>query len=172
MKFAGNWTGLDGSRKAEIVAAAVLTAIGVAGFFAVPQFVSGWAFQMPGTTDAALAPTFFPRLAMALIAASGLGVILSAPARTERLPLLDMSRQDWVRFAAVLAAILCLFAGIKIVGFVPASMAFIAAVSVMLGYRRGPVVAAAAIIAPILIVIAFRYGLKVLLPSGWAGTLF
>jgi uncharacterized Tic20 family protein len=172
MMSKGRWSGFDGSRRAEIAAAAVLTAVGLVGFVVVPNFVSGWAFQMPGTTDAALAPTFFPRLAMALIVVAGLGVILSAPQRAERLPLVDMSRSEWLRFACVVAAILAFFLGLRVVGFVPASIVFIAAISVMLGYRRPIVVAAASILAPVLIVLAFRYGLKVLLPSGWAGTLF
>lgn len=158
--------GHDASRTAEIIAASIVLIGTVAGYLAVPQLVSGWAFAMPGTTDAALAPTFFPRVAMILVALASLGVLLSASSRTDTIPLVEMSREDWTRAGTLLVLVLLLFLGMRIVGFVAASALFIATTSLLLGYRRPALVAAAAIAAPLLIVLSFRYGLKVLLPQG------
>jgi hypothetical protein len=162
----------DGSRTTEVVAAAILLGVAIAGFVAVPHFVSGWAFIMPGTTDASLAPTFFPRLAMVLLGITALGVIVSAPARREQVPLLAMERQDWIRVGSIIVLVAVYFAALKFVGFVLASAAFMAVVPLALGYRRWGVVLCVAVIAPLAIALAFRYGLKVLLPAGVLGTPF
>ena len=44
--------------------------VGALLFFYSPELVRGWAFTIPGTTDVALEPAFFPRLSAALICAS------------------------------------------------------------------------------------------------------
>jgi hypothetical protein len=165
MKPWGMLSGGDPSRIAEIAAASVFLVGAAVGYIAVPQLVSGWAFAMPGTTDAALAPTFFPRLAMVLLALASLGVLLSVPARTDTIPLLEMSAEDWRRVATVLGLVLLFFVGLQIVGFIAAAGLFIAATSMLLGYGRPAVVAAVAIAAPLLIAFSFRYGLRVLLPE-------
>jgi putative tricarboxylic transport membrane protein len=137
----------------------------VGGFIAVPYLVSGWAFVMPGTTDSALTPTFFPRLAMVLLAITSLSVFLSARSRTDVVPLVEMTPEDWRRVGTVFGLILLFFLGLRFIGFIPAAAIFIAAISLLLGYMRWVVVAAVAIIASVLIAVVFRYGLKVQLPN-------
>jgi putative tricarboxylic transport membrane protein len=158
--------GYDGSRKAEIVTSSIFLICAVGGFIAVPQLVSGWAFVMPGTTDSALTPTFFPRLAMVLLSLTSVCVLFSAAARTDVIPLVEMTREDWKRVGTIFGLILLFFLGLRLIGFVPAATLFIAAVALLLGYKRVMIVGAVAIAGSVLIAVVFRYGLKVQLPSG------
>lgn len=166
MRLPRTLSGHDTSRKAEIVAASVLLIVAAGGFIAVPQLVSGWAFAMPGTTDSALTPTFFPRLAMVLLALTSFSVLIGAASRTDVIPLVEMTREDWRRVGAIFGLILLFFLGLRFIGFVPASALFVAAVALLLGYRRWMVLAVVAVVGAALVALVFRYGLKVQLPSG------
>jgi len=154
------------SRVVEVITAACFIGLAVAGYQAVPSLVTGWRFVMPGTTDAALAPTFFPRLAMVLVGITAAGVMLSALLRREEIPLVTMSREDWRRFGTTLALIVAYVAGARVIGFLAASILFVAAVTVLSGYRNWLVIALASIVAPVAVLLVFRHALRVLLPSG------
>jgi putative tricarboxylic transport membrane protein len=158
--------GYDASRRAEIVTSLIFLVGAVGGFLAVPHLVSGWAFVMPGTTDSALTPTFFPRLAMVLLALTSLCMLLSAVSRTDVIPLVEMTSEDWKRVGTIFGLILLFFLGLPLIGFVPAAALFIGAVAFLLGYKRFLIVGAVAIAGSVLIAAVFRYGLKVQLPSG------
>ena len=158
--------GILASRLVEAGTAAVCIALAIAGFIAVPDLVSGWRFAMPGISDGALAPTFFPRLAMVLLGVSALAMLLTAPARRDVLPIVSMTAEDWRRFGAALGLILGYVVAARLVGFLPASVVFIAAMALLSGYRNLPVIALAAVLAPLAVFLSFRYGLRVLLPPG------
>ncbi len=154
------------SRKAEIAAASILLLAAAAGFAAVPKLVAGWAFVMPGMTDTALSPSFFPRLALVCVGVTSLGVIVTASRRDDVIPLMMMKSEDWTRVILVTTLILAFFVGMTIVGFGLSAGLFIAAAGRLLGYERHGMLLATAVIAPVLVVLIFRYGLNVLLPSG------
>ena len=154
------------SRIVEILSAACVLAIAVAGFIAVPELVSGWRFVMPGTTDAALTPTFFPRLAFILLGVTALGVMMTSPVRREELPIVTMTGEDWRRFGGALALVVLYVMGARLFGFLPASIAFVASLALYSGYRNLLVIGLASVLAPLMVLLAFRYGLRVLLPAG------
>jgi hypothetical protein len=154
------------SRRAETIAASIIFLAAVAGFIAVPQLVAGWAFVMPGMTDNALAPSFFPRLALSFVAIAALGVVATTRSRDEVLPILTMNREDWQRVAQVVALTVGFFIGMVTIGFGVSAGLFIATAGWLLGYERRGMLLGTAIIAPVVIVLVFRYGLSVLLPGG------
>jgi len=160
---------LDGSRRAELAAALFLLVFAVAGYFAVPTQVSGWVFSMPGTTDNALTPTFFPLLAMVLLGLTVLGVLVTTPYRRGEIPLLATARDEWRRMGLVTALVLLYIGGIVVIGFIVASMLFIAVTALALGYRSNVTLAVTAIVVPLATAIAFRFGLRVILPAGYLG---
>lgn len=139
---------------------------GTAGFFAVPHMVSGWAFAIPGLTDASLSPQFFPRVAMAAVVLAGLGMILTVRQRNDVLPVVEMSGEGWKRAAFAAANIVLYAILLPLVGFFASSALFIFAMAVSAGYRRMLIVIPTAILFPLATVYVFRWGLRVLLPSG------
>ena len=149
-----------------MVAAGLVFLAATAGFIAVPRLVSGWAFVMPGMTDGALSPSFFPRVALICVAVAAIGVIMTAKDRDDVLPLLTMSAEDWKRVILVVCLIAGFMLGMVSIGFGASAMVFIALVGRLLGYRRTGLLLVTAALAPIVIVLVFRYGLRVLLPSG------
>lgn len=154
------------SRIVEVISTAGMLGLAVAGFLAVPQLVSGWRFVMPGTTDAALSPTFFPRLAFVLIGVTATLVMLTAFLRQDELPIAKMCTEDWLRFGGSLGLVVLYVTATGWVGFLPASIVFVAAMALLSGYRNYMVIALTSVLAPLSVLIAFRYGLRVLLPSG------
>lgn len=154
------------SRQIEATLAIAVLAVAISGFFAIPNLVSGWAFVMPGTTDGALQPTFFPRLAMVLLGLAAGNLLLTAWQRDDTVPLMRMDRQDWRRVGVSGGLIAAYLLALPKVGFLIASAAFIAATALTSGYRRYWIVALVAVAAPITIMLGFRYALRVLLPAG------
>ena len=150
----------------EASAALVVAALAVAGFIAVPNLVSGWAFVIPGTTDGAMAPTFFPRVALAMTAAFGILVALTVSMRTDPLPLLAMTRGNWLRIAALLVISAAYLASMRPFGFVLSSIALMLWLPLLVGYRRPVPLVATALLLPPAVSLVFWYGLKVALPSG------
>jgi hypothetical protein len=139
---------------------------GVALFILAPQYVSGWAFNIPGTTDVALAPAFFPRLASAILIFCSLLVLATIPFRSEALPIATTTWVELSRVALGLCAILIYIISIGLLGFVTSSIIFVSVASWVGGYRRPVVVILTAIIASIVIRVVFRFGLNVNLPTG------
>jgi putative tricarboxylic transport membrane protein len=160
---------LSASQRIEIVAALLLLTVAVAGVVYVPDLVSGWAFAMPGTTDTALSPTFFPTLIFTLLGCAAVNMGLTALMRTAVLPLLEMSRSEWGRMLGVAILVVVYLVGLNLVGFVIASAIFVIAVNAFLGNRNYLAVVSISVIAPLMISVAFRYGLNVILPPSALG---
>jgi hypothetical protein len=150
----------------EMTLALVVAAVAGAGYVAVPNMVSGWAFVIPGATDSAMTPAFFPRVALATTATFALAVALTAPMRTDPLPLLQMTRARWFRLGALLVTSFVYLGGLWLFGFTISSIALMLALGLLVGYpMRVPMLATAVLLPPIVSWI-FWYGLKAQLPAG------
>jgi len=152
---------------AEATFAAIFMAAGVALFIAAPDIVRGWAFAIPGTTDVALEPSFFPRLASGALVLSALAMLLTMRSRTDPLPLEEMVPGSLARVGFGLIGIGAYLALVNILGFVVSSSIFIIAVTWLGGYRRLVVLLPVAILSTIALRLVFRFGLHVGLPTGF-----
>ena len=146
--------------------AAVIFTAGVLLWFFAPDLVRGWAFTIPGTTDVALEPAFFPRLASLLLAAAAVLVAATIPLRTDALPAVGTSAQAYARVGAGMAGILIYLVGVVTLGFVVSTVVFVTAASFVGGYRNLIVVIPAAVCVAVALRLVFRFGLHVGLPEG------
>ncbi len=159
---------INGARAAEAAAALFVAALAIAGFLAVPQLVSGWAFDIPGTTDSSMTPTFFPRVALAMTAAFAILVALTVFTRSDPLPLLVMTRTNWLRIGTLLVINAAYLATMRLFGFVLSSMVLMLVLPLLVGYRNMFAVIATALALPPVVSLIFWYGLKVALPGAQA----
>lgn len=157
---------LTGGQAAELAAALVVVALAGAGYVAVPNMVQGWAFMIPGTTDSAMTPAFFPRVALATTGTFALAVAVTVPMRTHPLPLMEMTRARWFRVAALVAVCFAYLGGLWLLGFTLASIVLMLVLGWLVGYpMRLPMLLTAFLLPPIVSWI-FWYGLKAQLPTG------
>jgi hypothetical protein len=147
--------------------ALLLVMISIILFVRAPNLVAGWAFNIPGTTDVSLAPSFFPRLAAIALGLASLSVIATLHMRSGPLPLLDTRRLAYAKSALGFAAIVALVLLLPITGFIVTSALFIFGAAAAGGYRRWSVLVPTAIIIPVVLKLAFRYGLHIALPAGF-----
>ena len=146
--------------------AAIVFVAGVFLFIKAPDLVRGWAFSIPGTTDVALEPSFFPRLGSLLLSVSALLVLATIPLRTHPLPAVGTSSSDYVRVGIGLAGILAYLLAVVTFGFVVSSIVFITAATIAGGYRNLLVILPVAITIALALRVVFRFGLHVGLPEG------
>ena len=146
--------------------AAIIFAAGVLLFWQAPNLVRGWAFTIPGTTDVALEPAFFPRLASILLAAAALLVAATIPLRTAALPAVNTSPQAYARVGTGALGILIYLIGVVTLGFVVSTVIFVTAASLAGGYRDLRVIVPAAVCVAVALRLVFRFGLHVGLPEG------
>jgi len=154
-------------RLPETAFAGITLLAGVVLFIIAPQYVSDWAFNIPGTTDVALTPSFFPRLAASVVAVASLLVLLTIPLRSEPLPIEQTSRAELARVVLGLTGISVYLIGVTLVGFVTSSVLFIIFGSWLGGYRRPIPLIVTAVITALAIRVVFRFGLNVNLPTGF-----
>ena len=152
--------------KLEGALAAIVLTVGVLLFLTAPGLVRGWAFSIPGTTDVALEPVFFPRLASLLLASSALLVLLTIPLRSGTLPAVETDSGSYLRAGAGLAGILVYLLSVVTFGFVVSTVVFITAASFVGGYRKLVIVVPVAIGVAVALRLVFRFGLHVGLPEG------
>jgi len=146
--------------------AVIVLAAGVALFWKAPDLVRGWAFTVPGTTDVALEPSFFPRLAALLLVASAIGVIITIPLRSDVLPAAGTSFDAYIRVGIGLVGILVYLLAVVYLGFVSSTIVFIVAASVAGGYHNLLISIPVAIVVAVGLRLVFRFGLHVGLPEG------
>jgi Tripartite tricarboxylate transporter TctB family len=77
-------------------------------------------------------PVWFPRVLIVLLALSGLGLLVRGLLLADA----PAPRPVWPRFALVAAGVGGYFAVFDLVGFLIASLVFLPAIAVLLGYRR------------------------------------
>jgi putative tricarboxylic transport membrane protein len=151
---------------AEGTFAAVALAAGATLYILAPHYVRGWAFNVPGTTDVALEPSFFPRLAAILMCLAAAIVIATIPQRKGPLPLTEIGWHSYANVAAGLIGIFAYLMLITVIGFVTASALFIIVATWASGYRRVVVTIVTAIAVAFALRLVFRFGLHVNLPTG------
>ncbi len=156
---------MSGARVADAAAALFVAALAIAGFLAVPQVVSGWAFDIPGTTDSAMTPTFFPRIALAVTASFAILVAVTAFSRSDPLPLLTMTRTNWLRIGSLLVINVAYLAAMRLFGFVLSSIVLMLVLPLLAGYRKKSAIVVTALVLPPVVTLIFWYGLKVALPG-------
>lgn len=146
--------------------AASCLAAGITLYVIAPSFVRGWAFNIPGTTDIALAPSFFPRLTAILLAIASLIVLATIPLRNEPISLLSTKAAEYRNVALGIVGILLYLVGVDLLGFVTSSAVFVIVATWLGGYRRPIIVVATAIAVAFALRAIFRFGLNVNLPTG------
>ena len=146
--------------------AAIIILAGVLLYLNAPDLVRGWAFRIPGTTDVALEPDFFPRVASVLMALAALLVIVTIPMRTDALPAVGTSLGAFVRAGAGLAGILVYLLCVVTFGFVVSTICFVIVATMIGGYRNLLVIIPVAIAVAVGLRLVFRFGLHVGLPEG------
>lgn len=146
--------------------AAVVFTAGALLFYFSPDLVHGWAFSIPGTTDVALEPVFFPRLASLLLVAASVLVFVTIPMRPNVLPAVETAAAEYGRVGLGLAAILVYLVSVVTLGFVVSTVVFISAASYAGGYRNLVIAVPIAAIVAVSLRLVFRFGLHVGLPEG------
>jgi hypothetical protein len=147
-----------------------LSAVALYLFVRVPDYVSGWSLMLPGTTDRSLSPTFFPRVALATLAAVAALNGFTALGRTRN------SQQDQVPTdaivhspAAALGWMLMLIGYLGMmwaVGFYLSSVVLIITIGWLSGYHRSLPLVPVAVVMPAAIEIVFSRVLSMRLPTG------
>ena len=92
-------------QKLEFILAFIVLIAGVMLFVYSPTLVRGWAFSIPGTTDVALEPVFFPRLASVFVCLSALNLLITIPLRTIDLPAVTTKRKEYLKVILGLSGI-------------------------------------------------------------------
>ena len=154
------------SRLAEATFAGVWIAVAAALYWYAPTLISGWAMLLPGTTDVTTSPEFFPKLVAALMIVAGVGVILTGVRRTDVLPLFSDGVRRLLPAAGLLLACFAYAGAVWAVGYVIASVVFCVGISLWAGYRRVWLALLTATAVAVLLHVAFRYALKLELPTG------
>lgn len=146
--------------------AAIVFFAGALLFYKAPDLVHGWAFSIPGTTDVALEPVFFPRLASLLLVGAAILVFATIPMRSGTLPAVETAVGAYGRVGIGLAGILVYLICVVTIGFVVSTVAFVTAASYAGGYRNLLIIVPTAVIVAVALRLVFRFGLHVGLPEG------
>lgn len=148
------------------VLAAGCLVIGVAALWlaaTIDRHVKGWAFAMPGTTDATMAPSAFPAMILGLIGTLAFGTALSGLLQLWRGR--EISGLDLPRLLGVSGTVLLRFLMLAKLGFVLTAAAVIGGVPPALGYRNWTAITVTAVLIAVLAWPLFRYGMNVILPQ-------
>lgn len=151
---------------AEATFAGITLSAGVILYIIAPHYVSGWAFNIPGTTDVALAPAFFPRFAAVVVVVASILVLISIPMRNEPIPLHSTKLAEIRKVSFGATGIFIYLLGVNAIGFVTASAAFIILASWAGGFRRPVALILIAVLVSLALRWVFRFGLHVNLPTG------
>ena len=158
---------MSSGRKLEAIFAVIVLITGIVLYLYSPSLVRGWAFTIPGTTDVALEPVFFPRLASILICLSSLNLLLTIPLRGKSLlPAQTTPKSDYLKVIFGLVGIFIYLICILYFGYVISTIIFVVSLSYIGGYKNLLVSFSTAILVTILLRIIFRYGLHVNLQMG------
>ena len=121
---------MSSGRKLEAIFAVIVLITGIVLYLYSPSLVRGWAFTIPGTTDVALEPVFFPRLASILICLSSLNLLLTIPLRGKSLlPAQTTPKSDYLKVIFGLVGIFIYLISILYFGYVISTIIFVVSVS-------------------------------------------
>ena len=153
-------------QKLEFTLAIIVLIAGVLLFIYSPSLVRGWAFSIPGTTDVALEPVFFPRLASVFVCLSALNLLITIPLRRIVLPAVTTDRIEYLKVILGLLGIFIYLLSVLFFGFVVSTVIFVSLMSYFGGYKNIAISFGVAVVVSILLRLIFRYGLHVNLPQG------
>ena len=153
-------------QKLEFTLAIIVLIAGVMLFIYSPSLVRGWAFSIPGTTDVALEPVFFPRLASVFVCLSALNLLITIPLRKIDLPAVTTNRIEYLKVILGLLGIFIYLLSVLFFGFVISTVIFVSLMSYFGGYKNIAISFGVAVAVSLLLRLIFRYGLHVNLPQG------
>ena len=153
-------------QKLELTLAIIVLIAGVMLFIYSPTLVRGWAFSIPGTTDVALEPVFFPRLASVFVCLSALNLLITIPLRRIALPAVTTKRIEYLKVMLGLLGIFIYLLSVLFFGFVVSTVIFVSLMSYFGGYKNIAISFGVAVAVSLLLRLIFRYGLHVNLPQG------
>ena len=153
-------------QKLEFTLAIIVLIAGVMLFIYSPTLVRGWAFSIPGTTDVALEPVFFPRLASVFVCLSATNLLITIPLRKIDLPAVTTNRIEYLKVILGLLGIFIYLLSVLFLGFVVSTVIFVSLMSYFGGYKNIAISFGVAVAVALLLRLIFRYGLHVNLPQG------
>ena len=157
---------MSNGQKLEFTLAIIVLIAGVMLFIYSPTLVRGWAFSIPGTTDVALEPVFFPRLASVFVCLSALNLLITIPLRRIDLPAVTTDRIEYLKVIFGLLGIFIYLLSVLFFGFVVSTVIFVSLMSYFGGYKNIAISFGVAVAVSLLLRLIFRYGLHVNLPQG------
>lgn len=154
------------SNSSRLIVGLVAALAGTGILAIVPVQIPGESWQSISNVQS---PAFFPILNALFLTGCGIALIVSALRAPDGLSGGD--RQDAgilhpMTLGGAVALLIIYLAMISYVGMVVSSGIAIAAMSLLLGYRNKPVIAASAVVFPVVIYLLFEKLLKILLPHG------
>ena len=129
----------------------------------IDNYVRGWAFAMPGTTDATMAPATFPRLIFSLVTVLAFAVTLTSLKEMKVAPRIETL--DAKRLVVMAGSVALAFFALGTLGFVVTSLLVIVLGPLALGYRNYLAIGLTAALIAGVAWWLFRYGMNVILPQ-------
>ena len=154
------------SQKCEAVLAVFLIAASAVFYQFIPEFVSGYRFHFPGTTDQAMTPDFFPRISVSLLMFSAFCVLITVPLRKSELPIFQLEFNQIKVVLTIIASVVGYVIMIWVIGFFAASIIFLFIFCFTANYKKPYFIFTAGFATNLVVMVLFEYGLSVQLPRG------
>ena len=154
------------SQKSEAALAVILIAASAVFYQFIPEFVSGYRFHFPGTTDQAMTPDFFPRISVSLLLFSAFCVLITAPLRKSELPIFQLEFNQIKVVLTIIASVVGYVIMIWVIGFFAASIIFLFIFCFTANYKKPYIIFTAGFATNLVVMVLFEYGLSVQLPRG------
>jgi len=154
------------SQKCEAALAVFLIAASAVFYQFIPEFVSGYRFHFPGTTDQAMTPDFFPRISVSLLIFSASCVLITVHLRKSELPIFQLEFDQIKVVLTIIASVVGYIFMIWIIGFFAASIIFLFIFCFTANYKKPYIIFIAGFATNLVVMALFEYGLSVQLPRG------
>ena len=154
------------SQKCEAALAAILMVASAVFYQFIPEFVSGYRFYFPGTTDQAMTPDFFPRISVSLLMVSAFFVLVTVPLRKSELPIFQLEFNQIKAVLIIIASVIGYVFMIWIIGFFAASIIFLFIFCYTANYKNPYIIFITGFATNLVVMALFEYGLSVQLPRG------
>ena len=136
-----------------------------------PMEVAAPKIRLGSSGTVGVSPQFFPNLLASVIGLLGLILALRGRGRSESLATGEgfaLSAAQWARVAKVVAILIAYLLVLPHLGFLISTPLCLAVLMFQLGARNRALIAIIAISTTAAVHIAFRYGMKLILPEGMA----
>ncbi len=115
----------------------------------------------------AISASFFPTLVAAIMILCSISMLIKALIKPKSYePLTAEQKRGYLRGLLTILVCLLYVMLFKPLGYIPSSMLAVFALMIIFGNRRWPVIIVITVLFPILLYVAFRYGLRIRLPVG------